>query len=247
MSVNKNKNDIERKIDQYLNGQLSEEEIDELWTEIVQHQEYVDYLNTTANLKEVVAEKESVPLHRNWMYAAAAVVVLLIAIIGTLQIVNFSGSTSEVAPVERIELDYYRSTNSAAAEDNRDKVIRTAIELYNKNRFEEAVTLLSKERNTATDVSWIAELDITLGTFHYNEDKFEEAAYYFNDVIKYKDNVDILTLEKAYWYLGNSYLQMNKLVKAEGIMKKAFELNGAYSRVAKSFLNAIADARSQQP
>lgn len=247
MSTNKNHKDIERRIDQYLNGQLSDDEIEDLWADIVQSQEHLDYLNTMANLKEVVGNKrKKAPFRTVWMYAAAAAVVLLIAIVGTLQFVNTSDKPAELAAIESIELDYYRSTTSVDTKNDRDKLIRTAIELYNKNRFEDAVDLLNDERISTDDVSWIAELDITLGTFHYNEDKFEDAAYYFNDVIKYKGKIDVLVLEKAYWYLGNSYLQMNKLAQAEDTMEKAYELNGAYSRVAKSFLNAIADARNQQ-
>ncbi|MBN2732431.1 MAG: hypothetical protein JXR26_08390 [Balneolaceae bacterium] len=244
MSTNKDNNDIERKIDQYVNGQLSEEEIDNLWAEMIQSQESMDYLNTTANLKEVVGRKKNVYRRKVWMYAAAAVIVLILAIVGTMQ--YMSPNTSAIpSPIENIELDYYRSAE-AVNEADRDKVIRNAIELYNNDQFKEAVDLLNKERSNTSDVSWIAELDITLGTFHYNEDKFDEAAFYFADVINYKDQVDVLTLEKAYWYLGNSYLQMNQLSKAERTMEKAYELNGAYSRVAKSFLNAIADARSKQ-
>ena len=246
MSTNKKYNDIRERIDQYVNGQLSEDEIDDLWADIVQDEEHVDYLNTMADLKEVAGKKQKeAPFRKVWMYAAAAAIVLLIAIVGTLQFMNVSETRADLAPIESIELDYYRSTTSVTTESDRDKVIQTAIELYNKNQFDEAVNLLNEERSGASDVSWIAELDITLGTFHYNEDKFKDAAYYFKDVIKYKDNIDVLTLEKAYWYLGNSYLQMNELAEAEKTMKKAYELNGAYSRVAKSFLNAFADARSQ--
>lgn len=247
MNTNNNDNDIKRRIDQYIEGQLSENEIDDLWAEIVQSQEHIDYLNTMANMRGAVEEKQKAKSIRTvWMYAAAAAIVVLIAIVGVMQFVNISDKPSELAAIESIELDYYRSTDTINGTSDRDKVIRTAIELYNKNRFEEAVSLLNQERANASDVNWIAELDITLGTFHYNEDKFEKAAYYFSDVLKYKGKIDVLVLEKAYWYLGNSYLQMNMLAKAESTMEKAYQLNGAYSRVAKSFLNAIADARSQQ-
>lgn len=241
MSTNQKKLDIEQQIDRYLKGELSSSEIDKLWNEIIQDQKHVDYLNTSANLKEVIHEQENEKsaLQSVWMYAAA-IVVLLLAVIGTLQFTNFD-TPAKVEPIEVIELDYYRSASSAVDPESRDEIIRNAIELYNKNRFDEAVTLLDNERNESTDAGWIAELDITLGTFHYNEDKFEKAAFYFSDVVKYDKQVDVLTLEQAYWYLGNSYLQMNMMNKAEQTMKKALALNGAYSRVAKSFLNAIAE------
>lgn len=245
MNTNNPQNDIEQRIDQYINGELSANEIDELWVEIVQNPEYMNYLNTMTNLKEVVKDEKQPGLRKVWMYAAAAVIVLLLAVVGTLRFMNPENPAS-VEPISSIELDYYRSTDAGLNASDRDKIIRNAIELYNQDRFDEAVTLLKEEREKTEDTNWISELNMTLGTIHYNEDKFQEAAAYFSEIITYKGQIDLLVLEKAYWYLGNSYLQMDRMLKAEEMMKKAYALNGAYSRVAKSFLDALADFRAEK-
>lgn len=51
-------NDIEKKITRYINGGLSEDEIDELWAEMVQDKHYMNYLKTLVNLKRIIEEKD---------------------------------------------------------------------------------------------------------------------------------------------------------------------------------------------
>jgi cytochrome c-type biogenesis protein CcmH/NrfG len=53
--------------------------------------------------------------------------------------------------------------------------------------------------------------------------------------------------EKAWWYLGNSYFQLDMRHKAKEAMQKAYHLKGAYSRVAKSYLDAMAQVNTGQP
>jgi tetratricopeptide (TPR) repeat protein len=246
MSDKKEKIEIEEKIDRYIDGELSQEEIDDLWVTLIQHEEYIDYLKTSANLKDM-AEKKKTNQENNtvWMYAAAAAIVLLLVVFGSLQTSYFDNS-SDIQPIETIELDYYRSAENLTAAAEREQIIREAIELFNEDKFEEAVSMLNEERNSARDVEWISRLDITLGTLYYNTDRFNNASFYFKDIVaNYKNQVKVLTLEKAYWYLGNSYFQMDNLDEAEKAMRSAYELNGAYSRVAKSYLDAMDDAMAK--
>lgn len=50
-------NKIEQKITQYINGGLSEDEIDELWAEMVQDKHYMNYLKTLVNLRRISKNK----------------------------------------------------------------------------------------------------------------------------------------------------------------------------------------------
>lgn len=43
--------DLAEKVDMYINGQLSEKEIDNLWADLIQNENYMDYLKTVASLK----------------------------------------------------------------------------------------------------------------------------------------------------------------------------------------------------
>ncbi|MGD8748428.1 MAG: tetratricopeptide repeat protein [Balneolaceae bacterium] len=237
-----NKKELEEKIDQYIHGQLSPKETDELWSELIQDGYHLDYLKTVANLKAVVKRrKEKVKARKQrkyWYYAAAAVVTLFIAVLAVMNI-STQNKASTIKPVSSIELDYYRSAEGGLSDGNESKVIQNAIRLANTGKVNEAITLLDKELHDASTPSWISKLNLNIGSLYYNQGKYDEAISFYKKVISYKDKIDVLTLEKAYWYVGNAYFHLDQLAKARENIKNAYELNGAYRRVAKSYLNAL--------
>ena len=83
-----------------------------------------------------------------------------------------------------------------------------------------------------------AELLITAGSIMYNSGRFSEAINQFESALT-NDYDDMMLRERNYWYLGNAYFQVNKLDEAKFALEQAFELNGAYSRVAQSYLRAL--------
>lgn len=236
-------NELEEKIDQYVNGQLSQDEVDELWSQLIQDGEKLDYLKTVANTKAVLEsenEKARVfSLKKTWAYAAAAVVVLLI---GVLTVLNYPAfETESVKPIASIELDYYRSEEGVATERPGAEVLKNALALANRGNTNEAITMLKQALQNANNPSVAAELKLNIGSLYYNNGDYQQAIQNFEDVIE-KKQVDILTREKGYWYLGNAYFQLNQLDKARQAIENAYELNGAYRRVAKHYLDALASA-----
>jgi tetratricopeptide (TPR) repeat protein len=240
-----NKKELEEKIDQYVNGQLSAQEVDELWAELIQDGYHLDYLKSVANLKAVIKrkreEQKKAKKKQYWYYAAAAVIALLIAIVGVMNI--STQQQSSVEPVSTIELDYYRSGDGTVSSSPDKEVIQNAIKLANTGRENEAITLLQAELENASTPEWIVELSLNLGSLHYNNGNYDKAIEYYERVITHKDNenVDVLMLEKAYWYIGNAYFHLDQLVDAKTNIEKAHELNGAYRRVAQSYLNALSE------
>lgn len=239
-----NKKELEEKIDRYVNGQLSPRETDELWAELIQNEYHLDYMKSVANVKAVIEQKrkerEARKRRKKWYYAAAAVIVLLIAVLGFMNIYTQS-STNTVQPIASVELDYYRSGEGNFATGNDSEIIRNAIRLANTGNVEGAISLLEKELEGASEPEWVAELSLNLGSLHYNEANYTKAINYYKSVIERKKYVDVLMLEKAYWYTGNAYFHMDNLTEARTNIEKAYELNGAYRRVSKSYLNALSD------
>lgn len=233
--------ELEKKIDLYVNGRLSQEEVEELWVELIQDEHHIDYLKTVANTKAVIESERSrtkiFSLQNTWRYAAAAVVVLLI---GVLAVMNYP-VTAEVDfdPISSIALDGYRSEAGVPGEGDHSEVRRNALALANSGDVEAAIAILEEELTATEDPSWEAVLHLDIGSFHYNEGEFEQAIINFREVVS-KDEVDILVLEKGYWYLGNAYFQLNELDEAEAAIQEAFNLNGSYRRVAQSALTALA-------
>jgi len=234
--------ELERKIDLYVNGELDTEQVDELWAELVQDEYYLDYMKSVVNLKAVIDRKQTTKpaskvssIQKVVRYAAAAAVLLIAVSVGVLNM-NTSGDLS-VSPVEQIGLDIVRSGDGFSETVTND-VIRRAIRLATDGEVDEAISLLQAELKETTEPQLKADIALSLGSIQYNNGDYSSSIENF-EIVTAQSNIDVLTLEKGYWFLGNTYFQLDQLELAEEAFQKAFELNGAYSRVAKTYVDAL--------
>jgi tetratricopeptide (TPR) repeat protein len=247
MKLKKMKPALERKIDLYVHGKLDDEQIDDLWAELIQDEHALDYLKTVASLKGIVEEESGIH-HKfekqtvadqdktSWYVAAAAAIIL---IVGGFGIMTFTAETDSIQPITTIELDYYRSADGTTGGSGGDAVIREAIILANDGHHQQAVNVIDDRLANINDSDARALLFINAGSILYNISMYEEAAIRFERVVAIEES-DPLVRERAYWYLGNTYFQLNKLEEAKNAFENAYQLNGAYSRVAQSYLRALA-------
>ncbi len=238
---NRNK-DLENRIEQYIDGKLTAQQVDELWAELINNEYYLDYMKSAANLKKIAEEREietkqpKENSRKHVMLSAAAAILLMI---GSAFIFNLSTETSEMLkPISSIELDYYRSADGAATEQAESDVVRRAISTANSGEVAAALNILNSELENTNSNYERAELLITSGSILYNTGEFSEAIERFESALNLEHS-DMMLLERNYWYLGNAYFQVNQLDEAKVALEKAFELNGAYSRVAQSYLRAL--------
>ncbi len=234
--------ELERKIDLYVNGKLDAEQVDELWSELIQDEYYMDYMKSVANLKAVIDRKQAAKpsskvysFRKVAQYAAAAAVVLIASVVGVLNF-NPSGDFS-VSPIAQIGLDVVRDADGISPTVTSD-VIRRAIRLATDGEVQEAISLLQTELEEATEPQLKAEIALSLGSIQYNTGNYSSSIENFK-IVTAQENIEVLTLEKGYWFLGNTYFQLDQLEEAEEAFKKAYELNGAYSRVAKTYVDAL--------
>ncbi|MGN8226216.1 tetratricopeptide repeat protein [Gracilimonas sp. BCB1] len=234
--------ELERKIDLYVNGRLDAEQVDELWSELIQDEYYMDYMKSVANIKAVIDRKQkakpSSKVHsfrKVAQYAAAAAVILIVSVVGVLNF-NPSGDYS-VSPIAEIGLDIVRDNEGFSPTVTSD-VIRRAIRLATDGEVQEAISLLQTELEEATEPQLKAEIALSLGSIQYNTGNYSSSIENFK-IVTAQENIEILTLEKGYWFLGNTYFQLDKLEEAGDAFQKAYELNGAYSRVAKTYVDAL--------
>jgi len=241
---------IERKIDLYVNGKLDQHQIDELWSVLIQDESALDYLKTVANLKELAdREREQCPdktlqggyertnePRTPWIVAAAAAVLLIIGSWGVLQL---DRADQQPEPIAQIELDYYRSGESSIDPTSDEAVIREAIILANRGEHLMAIDLLEQELESTSDSYSRSQLYLNAGSILYNNSSYAEAAGRFERIVN-EEIGDLLIQERAWWYLGNTYFQLNRMDEALQAFRRAYELNGAYSRVAESYLKALA-------
>jgi hypothetical protein len=90
--------DLERKIDLYINGKLSHDEVDDLWAELIQNEYYLDYTKSVANLKAVIDSerkaKEVTPTYQLRKVASYGVAAAIAIIIGVVGVLNFNVDNS---------------------------------------------------------------------------------------------------------------------------------------------------------
>lgn len=242
MIQNKQNKELERKIDLYVNGMLAQDEIDELWAELIQDDYYLDYMKSVANLKAIIKESRSnkrtspaITLRKYASYVAAAVVLIVAGMFGAI---NYSTSTNnQFTPINEIGLDVVRSESGVSGNVS-SEVVKQAIKLAADGNIEEAKSILEFELNVTKDATTVADLSLTLGSIQYNSGEYNSAVNSFETVTQ-QNEIENSTLEKGYWFLGNTYFQLDELEKAKLAFQSAYELDGAYSRVAKSYINAL--------
>ncbi len=238
-NVNK---DLEHKIDLYVNGKLSQEQVDELWAELIQDGYYLDYTKSVANIKSIFEKQRSnnqvapvYSLRKVLNYGTAAAIAIIIGVIG---VINYNGTNSldEIYPQEQLDLGVVRGTDDSSPTSI--DVIKKAIQLASDGNVEQAIELLEVELADANTPERIAEMSLTLGSIQYNYGEYSAALNNFERVVT-QSSIDNETLEKGYWYLGNAYFQLERLEEAESAFQKTYELNGGFSRLAKSYLEAL--------
>ena len=239
-NVNK---ELEFKIDLYVNGKLNQDQVDELWSELIQDSYYLDYTKSVANIKAVIEEQRSknkvtpvYKLRKVINYGAAAAIAIIIGVLG---IMNYSSNDSleGIVALEQLDLGNIRGADDSPSNTNFD-IIKEAIELATNGNVESAISLLESELLKENESIKVAEMSLTLGSIQYNYGEYNSALINFNRVVN-QETIEDQTLEKAYWYLGNTYFQLDQLEEAEIAFQKTFELNGAYSRISKSYLDAL--------
>ena len=55
--------DLENKIDLYVNGKLTADEINDLWVELIQDEYYLDYTKSLANIRAVIQQEKKSKQH----------------------------------------------------------------------------------------------------------------------------------------------------------------------------------------
>lgn len=244
-----NEKNIKSRIHDYLEGEMSGENVDALWAYLLGSPDDMDYLETLATLKtmgkkgQLVADEEKIlgsivnkePSRiyqlRKYLVAAA---VLIISVAVSFTMLEQSDTTGP-APLSSIE---YNTERSADEGTTFDEYINNAVELSAGGSVDEAIYILNTASiNLELSDDQMNELRIVEGTILYNGKKFEEAKAVFEALTQNRDNISFIDYEKSTWYLANTYLQLNETELAREKMQEVVELDGAYNRVARKSLN----------
>lgn len=255
--------EIEKQIDAYIKGRLTEDEVQALWIELFKHPKYIDHLETELSIKLIIEKQleeqdaaflqdfdthadqseAAQPLFmRSWKWlAAAASVAILVIAINFLQLDSNQSvqqlTLGEINLVENLAApEVVRSQNveSTALDSLLNLGFKAAISGDRERAFEIYNEAIQKFK----DEPKTAMAFLNMGILNYNSGDYEVAA---SDFVKAINQVseDPMLKEKAYWYLGNAYTNLGQLEEAKTAIQKAHDLQGIYQNPASRLLQKL--------
>jgi len=250
--------DISERIEDYINGELNDQELIDFEIELANNKELNSRMKLHIEVDNAIREKEVVLLkkqlstihnslytrklknskkgilrHINGWYLMAASIVL-VALIGSIYIVLLKNTGYTNTDLYNMYYEPYevvinvRSGNTAT-----NNLFIQALLRYQDQDYSGA--LLIFEKIIETD-STNAACNFYTGVSFMETSKYLKASKSFNSVIKQNDN---LFIEQAEWYLGLCYLKTNKIALAESIFRKISSGNSFYKDKAGSLLQNL--------
>lgn len=250
----KEKIEILEKIDLYIRGKLSQEEIDELWKVFLEHPEYYEMLETEVHLRSLIqkgkkpsfvsesggsSNAESSQGFTGWLYAAAAAVLLALG----LQFFSIqhpdpipSFAIVEIEQSHLIGSDVYRSDEQRS--ENIDIAINKALATAYEGETETAIQEFQEILSQSPTSQQRARVEMNLGILFYNTGQYEAAKDHFQSVTGMEEITDYQE-EKSWWFLGNSYLNLNQPLEAREAVSNAYSMNGRFQPAALALLKKL--------
>lgn len=247
--------ELEQKIDAYVKGKLSEEEAQELWEKLLQRPDYIELLKTELGVKSILEKrsfnndsssaKESSIIYSiqnswKWMAAAAAVALLVVSI-------NFFQLDTNKSLQSEVPGQFNLAENLSSAEVFRnqktetlpaDSLLNRGFEAALSGDISKAIAAYDQIINKYGDEPAATKAYLNKGIIQYNSGGFGESIASFKAVIKRDSNREVLE-EKAYWYMGNAYINIEQLEKAREAIHKVYAMDGIYRKPSFRLLKKL--------
>ena len=244
--------DLEKQIDAYIKGNLSQEEVDELWIELLKNPDYIDLLETEIAVRKVFQEgsKNQTKSQRTpiltiskswkWLAAAASVAILVIAI--NLLKVDSEQSLQQLALKDIniaeniISPDVLRTQKGDLTDA--DSLLNIGFRAAVSGQLSKALELYQQVIDDYDGEPAATQAYLNIGILRYNTGEYEMATEAFDNAIK-RGKDDPLLTEKAFWYLGNSYINLDQLDKAREAIHNTYIIDGVYRKSAFRLLRKL--------
>ena len=247
--------ELEQKIDAYIKGKLTEEEAQELWEKLLQRPDYIELLKTELGVKSILEKRSSnknstsaeessiiysIQHSWKWMAAAAAVALLVVSI-------NFFQLDTNKSLQGEVPGEFNLAENLSSAEVFRsqktetlpaDSLLNQGFEAALSGNISKAIAAYDKIISKYGDESAATKAYLNKGIIQYNSGGFGESIESFKAVINRDTNREVLE-EKAYWYMGNAYINIEQLQKAREAIYKVYSMDGIYRKPSFRLLKKL--------
>ncbi|MDX1642609.1 MAG: tetratricopeptide repeat protein [Balneolaceae bacterium] len=250
----KEKIEILKRIDLYIRGKLTQDEIDELWKTFLEYPETYNWFETEVHLQSLIkkgkkpqfgsqsvssSKKTTIHSYKGWLYAAAAAVLLAIGLqfFAIDQPESIPGlAVAEIEQSHLIGADVLRSNTGRA--ENIDVAINDALAKAYDGETEQAIQQFREILEQSPSAQQRARVEMNLGILLYNQARFESAKNHFESITEITGLEDY-EKEKAWWFLGNAYLNLNQPREAREAVYQAYGFNGRFQSSALALLKKL--------
>jgi Ca-activated chloride channel family protein len=125
--------------------------------------------------------------------------------------------------------------------NNYNSIMRKGLLDYKKGKFDEALLKYNQVYNFKKNDPI---MNYNLGTILYKKGNFDTASYFFDNAIKYVK--DPILKSKAYYNMGNSYMQQKKYDKAVESYVNSLKMNPADPDTRYNLSYALKNQKQQQ-
>tara|TARA_R100001143_G_scaffold63267_1_gene69243 strand:- start:6188 stop:6952 length:765 start_codon:yes stop_codon:yes gene_type:complete len=249
---NKEAIEVSKQIDAYIRGKLSTKEIDELWLLFLKNPNYYELFETELHLRNLIQknrhaggaiiEKRARKMRMyRWVVAAAAMVIVVLTLqfyviestpgLDTLALNTISYSEMAAGNVDRSDEEYvinfeteFNRATAAAYMLKKDESIEMFIEL----------------KRSVINESQRGRIEFNLAILYYNSSEFELARDSFITVTNFEE-LDEIYIERAWWFLANTYLKLNDQENAIEAIRMVKLLDGNNREIATRLLDTLND------
>lgn len=247
--------DLLQRIDRYLNGELTEPEVDELWAEFLKEPEYLELMEAEAAARLSLRKRDndegtrsggggSTPptdgsAPRRWFYSISALLVVLM-IFKWYPLRDSKGAAGHLAPIpveELITVDLFRSGGDLTARpeegDGRaGEMINRGYRAALSGDVAGSMAIYRELLETELPLYQQGVVRFNTGLLLYNQSRYEEAARLFEQALV-TESLEDYQNEKAMWFLGQTLVQLNDHQAALELMEEISALKGSYSQEAE--------------
>jgi tetratricopeptide (TPR) repeat protein len=237
--------EIDKKIDEYLKGNLTASEIDGLWADILANPEYLGHLKTEAQLKAYYSKRmpervadNRIKMRKSMIVSIAAVTVFVVALMWILLLDTGVQPPQAINRIDVFEMEtpaITRSDNELIAEPG--LILLEGYDLVLDGNDPDAMALFRDVIENYPDSESAMFAKLNLGIIAYNNQDFESALSHFESASTADADTDTdeMIRQKILWFTANAALLTGKMETAAVYSRDASQLNGYYTEKASEF------------
>lgn len=237
---NEREEDLYKKIDDYIKGSLTEEEKNALWVEFAKNPALLDQLELEVSVKKLLTDsarkKSTTKIHSlpDWVWHASAAAVIVFVALVQLFRVDTPTQLEDflVANIPNEQLETANGVrNSEIAITSADSLLNLGFAAVSTGNDSKAIELFLEVASSYNEEPYASKAYLNIGIINYNAGNYEAAIPSFEQASdRAKENR--MVSEKAFWYLGNAYVNVGEMEKALVAIGEAYNRDGIFRKPA---------------